>query len=98
MIPLTNLRSKFDNRCAPVSKNGSCHQCSELNGIFNPKQDAQAALLKIKMVSAGANENKSELFKLRTQLVKGIDPLNAEGTNLHEFMMQNIRKLIGEIN
>ncbi len=98
---LYDARSKmidiFDNRCALVSKNGTCHQCSELNGIFNPKQDAQAALLKIKMISAGANENKSELFKLRTQLVKGIDPLNAEGANLHEFMMQNIRKLIGEV-
>lgn len=86
----------FDNRCALVNKNGTCHQCSELNGIFNPEQDAQQELLKIEMVEEGPKKDKAELFKLRTQLVKGIDPLNAEGANLHEFMMGNVRKLIGE--
>jgi RNA polymerase sigma-70 factor (ECF subfamily) len=88
----------FDNRCALVNKNGTCHQCSELNGIFNPKQDAREALMKIEMVNAGPKESKPELYNLRTRLVKGIDPLNAEGANLHEFMMQNVRLLIGEIN
>jgi hypothetical protein len=29
---------------------------------------------------------------------KEIDPLNADGVNLHEFMMQNVRLLIGETN
>lgn len=86
----------FDDRCALVSKNGTCHQCSELNEIFNPKQNAQAELLKIKMV-AGSGKNKLELYKLRTQLVNGIDPLRAGGLNLHDFMMQNIRKFIEEV-
>ena len=95
---ISSRQLNFDDRCALVSKNGTCHQCSELNGIFNPKQDAQAELLKIKMVSAGSGKNKSELYKLSTQLVNGIDPLRAEGANLHDFMMQNIRKLIGEVN
>jgi len=86
----------FDNRCALVKKNGTCHQCSELNGIFNPEQDARQALLEIEMVKAGHERDHAELYKLRTQLVKSIDPLNAQGTNLHEFMMGNVRKLIGE--
>lgn len=86
----------FDNRCALVNKNGTCHQCSELNGIFNPEQDARRELLRIKMVKDGAQKDKAELFKLRTRLVKGIDPLHAEGASLHEFMMQNVRQLIGE--
>jgi RNA polymerase sigma-70 factor (ECF subfamily) len=86
----------FDNRCALVNKNGTCHQCSELNGIFNPEQNAQQELLKIDMVKEGSQKDKVELFKLRIRLVKGIDPLSAEGANLHEFMMQNVRQLIGE--
>jgi RNA polymerase sigma-70 factor (ECF subfamily) len=68
-----------------------------LNGIFNPKQDDREELLKIKMVNAGQKESKPELYNLRTRLVKSIDPLNADGTNLHEFMMQNVRQLIGEV-
>ena len=34
----------FDNRCALVNKNGVCNQCSELNGVHNPKQNQQQAL------------------------------------------------------
>ncbi|MFN7115709.1 MAG: RNA polymerase sigma factor [Saprospiraceae bacterium] len=33
----------FDNRCALINKNGVCHQCSELNGWFNPRQNQQEA-------------------------------------------------------
>jgi RNA polymerase sigma-70 factor, ECF subfamily len=92
----TSMVRIFDNRCALVNKNGTCHQCSELNGIFNPEQDARQALLKIEMVKEGSPKDKADLFKLRARLVKGIDPLSAEGANLHEFMMQNVRLLIGE--
>ena len=31
----------FDGRCALVNQEGMCHQCSEINGIFNPKQNTQ---------------------------------------------------------
>jgi RNA polymerase sigma-70 factor (ECF subfamily) len=31
----------FDNRCALINKDGVCHQCSELNGWFNPKENQQ---------------------------------------------------------
>jgi len=27
----------YEGRCALINKEGTCHQCSELNGIFNPK-------------------------------------------------------------
>ncbi|MEQ8425183.1 MAG: RNA polymerase sigma factor, partial [Cyclobacteriaceae bacterium] len=39
----------FDNRCALVSKKGHCHQCSELNAVFNPKQNQREALMKVKL-------------------------------------------------
>src|SRR5689334_20883227 len=30
----------FDRRCSLINKEGVCYQCTELNGIFNPKQKA----------------------------------------------------------
>ena len=36
----------FDQRCSLINKQGICHQCTELNGIFNPKQKAQEELIK----------------------------------------------------
>ena len=78
----------FENKCALVSKQGVCYQCSELNGILNPKQDQQQELLKIKMVrEANKGRTKEDLYKLRTELVKNIDPLNAQSTNLHVYFL-----------
>src|SRR4030095_16516980 len=70
----------FENRCALINKNGVCHQCSELNGLFNPKQNQQEELMKIELVKKAKSFNRKELFELRTQLVKAIDPLHSEGT------------------
>ena len=39
----------FEGRCALINKEGTCHQCSELNGIFNPKQDFEIEKNKIEM-------------------------------------------------
>ena len=88
----------FDHRCALVSKKGICHQCSELNGYFNPKQNQQQELLKLELVSEGNREDKANLLKLRTELVKQIDPLNASGSDLHELFMQITRRVEGEID
>lgn len=77
----------FDDTCALVNKNGICNQCSELNGKFNPKQDRQAELMKIKWVKNRAKHTDQELYRLRAELVKGIDPLHGKGTDLHEVMM-----------
>ncbi len=76
----------FDNQCALVSRNGVCYQCSGLNGKFNPKQNAQEELMKIKMVKEAAAEDKERLYQLRMELIKAIDPLNGQGTNLHEVL------------
>ncbi len=78
----------FDATCAFVNQEGVCNQCSELNGRFNPKQDRQAELMKIKMVRDHKKYNRSELFDLRIELAKGIDPLHAKGSDLHEAFMK----------
>ena len=86
----------FDNRCSLVNKNGVCHQCSELTGILNPKQDAQAKAKEIKMVKNGASEDKEYLLDLRLDLVKGIDPLNSANTLVNVYMLESCEKWVEE--
>ena len=90
------LTEIFDRRCALVNKNGICHQCSELNGWFNPKQNQQEALMKVKLVKAREQESPQGLFALRTQLIQGIDPLRSEGNALQEVLMDCNRRAMGE--
>ena len=87
----------FDRRCALVNKNGICHQCTELNGWFNPKQNQQEAKLKIKMARDAENKDKKTLFKMRTNLVKAIDPLKSEGNELQEILLNCNRMAMGEL-
>ncbi|HMG08989.1 MAG TPA: hypothetical protein VK609_10795, partial [Mucilaginibacter sp.] len=91
---LTNV---FDNRCALVNKNGVCDQCSQLNGIFNPKQDQQEERMKLELVKASKKFNRAELFTLRTKLVKAIDPLYSSGADLQDIIMKCTRTAIGEV-
>lgn len=86
----------FDNRCALISKKGVCHQCSELNGFFNPKRDRREELMKLELSKGSKKYNREALFALRTLLVKAIDPLKASGSELHELAMKLTREVIGE--
>ena len=87
----------FDNRCALINKNGACHQCTELAGIYNPKQNKQEELMKIKMVKSSEKEPKEKLYQLRADLVAAIDPLNSEGADMQDIIMQCTRLAIDEI-
>ncbi|MEO0734727.1 MAG: sigma-70 family RNA polymerase sigma factor [Bacteroidota bacterium] len=87
------LSNIFDRRCALVNKQGTCHQCSELNGWFNPKQDQQEAKMKLRLVQAGAN---ADLLQLRTELVKAIDPLRSDGHELQQVLLNCNRLAMGE--
>jgi RNA polymerase sigma-70 factor, ECF subfamily len=91
---LTNV---FDKRCALINKNGVCDQCSQLNGIFNPKQDQQEQRMKLELVKASTKFNREELFALRTKLVEAIDPLNSSGADLQDIIMRCTRTAIGEV-
>ena len=61
----------FDGRCALINKKGVCHQCSELNGIFNPKQNTQEELMKIELVKEG-NVRRAKMYYLRDLASKQI--------------------------
>jgi NAD(P)-dependent dehydrogenase (short-subunit alcohol dehydrogenase family) len=87
----------FDNRCALINKKGTCHQCSKLNGIYNPKQDQQEALMKLNLVKGSKKFEREKLYSLRTELVKAVDLMHGEGSDLTEILFRLTRKAIGEI-
>ncbi len=72
----------FDHRCSLINKEGVCHQCTELNGIFNPDQDAQEEAVKIQMVKDADSRSKEDLFDLRMQILQGIDPFESDAAEL----------------
>lgn len=84
----------FEHRCALINKHGICHQCSELNGFFNPQQQQQAALLQLEIVRAADSPRRSDLLSLRTTLVQHIDPLQSDGANLQEAIMTIVRRAL----
>lgn len=88
----------FDKKCALINKNGTCHQCSELNSFFNPKQNQHAVLMELELVKNSKHFDREQLFELRAQLIKAIDPLRSGGNELQEAIMKCTRKAIGEIN
>lgn len=93
-----SMTKVFDHRCALVNQKGVCNQCSELNAVYNPKQDQQEALMKVELVKSSDKFNKEELYGLREKLVKGIDPLRSKGADLQDVIMKCTRQSIGEIS
>jgi RNA polymerase sigma-70 factor (ECF subfamily) len=99
---LNAARSKmihiYDGRCALINKTGVCHQCSELNGIFNPRQNTQQELMKIELVKDPAKTDKEHLLDLRMQILKEIDPFQSKGASLQlhhlEFDRQVMEKYL----
>jgi RNA polymerase sigma-70 factor, ECF subfamily len=82
----------FDKRCSLVSKLGFCHQCSELNGLFNPKHELQKELMKIEMVREAETNDKEELFDLRMKIVNGIDPYNSGASELQLLHLKHSKQ------
>ena len=84
----------FAGRCALINKEGVCHQCTELNGIFNPDQKAQEELVKIKMVREAEKGDKERLFDLRLQIVQGIDPFSSQAATLQLHHLEHNRQVM----
>ena len=79
-------------------KNGVCHQCSELNGWFNPRQNRQEALNRLDLVRGSTKYDRDALFALRTSLVKAIDPMRGRGAGLQDILMRCDRLAMGEVS
>jgi RNA polymerase sigma-70 factor (ECF subfamily) len=90
----TKMISVFDGRCALINKAGVCHQCSELNGVFNPKQNTQEELAKLSLVKAAKTGDKEHLLDLRMQLLKEIDPFSSGAAELQLHHLEHNRKVM----
>ncbi|MCZ8342644.1 MAG: sigma-70 family RNA polymerase sigma factor [Leptospira sp.] len=88
------LSDIYENRCALVNKNGVCHQCKELNQWLNPSDDHEQKI-EIMMRALGSTDSRN-LYKLRTQLIKAIDPLQTSGSELQEVLLRCNRIVMGE--
>jgi RNA polymerase sigma-70 factor (ECF subfamily) len=84
----------FDRRCALINKQGICHQCTELNSIFNPKQKAQEELLKIEMVREAEQKSQDELFDLRMKILRELDPFESGAAELQLHHLEHNRQVM----
>ncbi|KAA3646787.1 MAG: RNA polymerase sigma factor [Chloroflexi bacterium] len=84
----------FDHRCSLINKEGVCYQCTELNGIFNPKQKEQEELVKIKMVRDAEKSSKEELFALRMQILQELDPFESDAAELQLHHLEHNRQVM----
>ena len=84
----------FDGRCAIINKEGVCHQCSELNNVFNPKQKFQEELVKIDMARESGSADKEHLFDLRMKIVQGVDPFESGAAHLQLHHLEHNRNVM----
>ncbi len=84
----------FDQRCALINKQGVCHQCTELNGIFNPKQNAQEEIVKLEMARDAENKDKETLFDLRMKILQELDPFESGAAELQLLHLEHNRKIM----
>tara|TARA_R110002033_G_C3888881_1_gene238635 strand:+ start:51 stop:875 length:825 start_codon:yes stop_codon:yes gene_type:complete len=91
-----NLVNIFEKRCAFVNKNGVCHQCTELTGILNTKQDAHIKANELKLVRKKDTENEERLLDIRLELVRAIDPLNSNNSVVTTYFLENSEKWVQE--
>lgn len=87
----------FEKRCALINKEGICHQCSELNGIFNPKQNFEVEKNKIEMARLAEKGDKEHLLELRLQIMQSIDPFRSNGADLQIYHLEYNRKVMENI-
>lgn len=91
----------FEGRCTLINKEGVCHQCSELNGIFNPSQNFEEEKNKIEFTRRANDPNREYLLDLRFKIMKEIDPFNSTGSILQLHHIRHNRDVMenySEIN
>jgi RNA polymerase sigma-70 factor, ECF subfamily len=84
----------FEGMCALINKKGTGHQCSELNGLYNPKQKFQEEAVKIEMVREAEAGDKEHLFDLRMKVIRGIDPFHSNAAVLQLHHLEHNRQVM----
>ena len=85
------LQLKYENRCAIINKKGVCYQCAELNDFLQTEKNSAEKITKL-----GLSQNKSpeENLKIRFQIINQINPLNSNGADLEDTILQILRETI----
>lgn len=89
-----NLTAIFTERCAFVSKKGTCHQCTALKGILNPS--AENAQKKVEKEFHKKSASKKSMLQLRIAMVKDINPLYENNSHLHSYMLAKLPDWAGK--
>lgn len=84
----------FDGRCALVNQEGICHQCTEINGLFNPKQNEKEELNKLKLYREAQKADKKRLFDLRMEILQEIDPFHSKAHDLQLHHLEHNRQVM----
>ncbi|MFM9985944.1 MAG: RNA polymerase sigma factor [Flavobacteriales bacterium] len=92
----TKMIQVFDGRCALINKEGVCHQCSELNGIFNPQQQTQEEIAKLDLVREARKGDKEHVFDLRMQILQQLDPFTSGAAELQLHHLEHNRKVMDD--
>jgi RNA polymerase sigma-70 factor (ECF subfamily) len=87
------LQTKYEQRCAMISKKGVCYQCAELNDYFQDKSDSEQ---KIQKLGFKIENNTKTNLDIRFRLINKINPLESNGTNLEDTILQILSEAIGE--
>jgi RNA polymerase sigma-70 factor (ECF subfamily) len=93
-VSRSKMMEVFDHRCSLINKEGICYQCTELNGIFNPKQNAQEELVRIEMAREAENSNRDELFDLRLKILRELDPFESGAAELQLHHLEHNRQVM----
>lgn len=90
----SKMTTLYEGRCALINKEGACHQCSELNGIFNPQQNFEVEKNKIEFAKKANEPDRAHLLDLRFKILKEIDPFNSNGAALQLHHYQHNAKIM----
>ncbi len=93
-VSRSKMMDIFDHRCSLINKKGICYQCTELNGIFNPRQKAQEELVKIEMAREAENRTRDELFDLRMKILQQLDPFESGAAELELHHLEHNRQVM----
>ena len=89
-----NLNNIFEKRCAMVSQNGVCNQCSELTGLLNPKQKVQEQVNQLKLAKRNNTDSMEKILDIRLEMVKSLDPLNSNNMLVTTYFLENLEKWV----
>lgn len=87
-----SLEEIFSGRCSLINKSGTCYQCSELNGYFNPKQDTAREIAALDLQRRSKTISGARLLRLRTRLIGSLNPIHGQGSDFHEYLYRLIRR------